>query len=180
MLLTLLAIGTYSMYKFIDLEDKKVRLNNLMKDCDMNRDEDFMEFLRIMKTSPEKIIAYDEYAMRDMLFHSEKNLKTIPYLSDDQIDLFKKKVWTIRAKHFVQEREKIFESASKSMKKFEEEFSEKPTHREVLSIRQLYMPSDLKKLRYTYFGKLVYCPDGGRFYSKTDRYTNFVVSVPAC
>lgn len=97
MLLTLLAIGAYSTYRYLDLEDKKMRLNNLMKDCDMNRDEDFMEFLRIMKTSPEKIIEYDEHSMRDFLFHAVKNLKTIPYLTDEDIKLFEQICWKIKA-----------------------------------------------------------------------------------
>lgn len=64
------------------------------------------------------------------------------------------------------------------MEKFEQEFKDKPTHREVLSIRQLFMPKDLEKLKNTYFGKLVYMPEGARFYSKTEYYTQFVVNVP--
>ena len=44
MLLTLLGISTYTMWKWLDTEDKKARLNNLMKDCDIRRDKDFNEF----------------------------------------------------------------------------------------------------------------------------------------
>jgi len=139
-----------------------------MKDCDMNRDEDFMEFLRIMKTSPEKIIEYDEHSMRDFLFHAVKNLKTIPYLTDEDIKLFEQRCWKIKAEHYIEQRKRMYESASKSMKEYGEKYRGKPTHREVFSVRRLFMPKDLEKLRYTFFGELlVYSSDGKRFYSIT-------------
>ena len=179
MLLTLLGIGAYTSYKWLDNENRKARLNNLMKDCDMRRDEDFTEFLSIMKTNKQKIIEYDDHSMSDFLFHAEKNLKTIPYLSDEDIKLFRERCWRIKAEHYIQERERIFESASKSIKKYEDQFRGKPTHREVFTVRKLFMPKELEKLRNTYFGELlVYSSDGQRFYSTTQYYTQFVVNVP--
>lgn len=168
-----------STYKFLDAEDRKARLNKLMKDCDMRRDEDFNEFLSIMKTNKQKIIEYDDHSMSDFLFHAVKNLETIPYLADSDIEIFKQKCWRIKANHYIKEREKIYESASKSIKKYENQFRGKPTHREVFSVRRLFMPKDLEKLRSTFFGELVvYSSDGRSFYSTTQYYTQFVVNAP--
>lgn len=178
MLLTLLGIGAYTTYKLIDNEDRKARLNNLMKDCDISRDDDFNEFLSIMKVDRQKIMDYDNHSMNEFLFHAVKNLETIPYLTDEDIKLFEQRCWRIKVEHYMEERERVYASASKSMKEYEERFRGNPTHREVYSIRKLFMPNDLEKLKDTYFGKLVYCPEGGRFYSKTQYYTQFVVDVP--
>ena len=83
-----------------------------------------------------------------------------------------------KGEHYIEERKRIYESTSQSIKEYEEEYAGKQTPREVYSIRRLFMPNTLEKLKDTYFGKLVYCPKGGRFYSKTQRYTQFVVDVP--
>ena len=150
-----------------------------MKDCDIRRDKDFNEFLSIMKVDQQKIIDYDEHSMKDFLFHAVKNLETIPYLTDEDIKLFEQRCWKIKAEHCIEQRKRMYESASKSMKEYEEEYRGKPTHREVFSVRRLFMPKDLEKLRYTFFGELlVYSSDGKRFYSKTEYYTQFVVDVP--
>ena len=117
--------------------------------------------------------------MKDFLFHAVKNLKTIPHLTDEDIKLFEQRFWKIKVEQYIEERKRIFESASKSMKEYEEEYRGKPTHREVFSVRRLFMPKDLEKLRNTFFGELlVYSSDGKRFYSKTEYYTQFVVDVP--
>lgn len=117
--------------------------------------------------------------MKDFLFHAVKNLKTIPYLTDEDIKLFEQRCWKIKAEHYIEERKRIYESTSQSIKEYEEEYAGKPTHREVFSVRRLFMPKDLEKLRNIFFGELlVYSSDGKRFYSKTEYYTQFVVDVP--
>ena len=179
MLLTLLAIGAYTSYKWLDNEDRIARLNNLMKDCDISRDEDFNEFLSIMKVDKQKIIDYDRHSMNDFLFHAVKNLETIPYLTDDDIKLFKQRCWRIKAEHYIHERETGYESACKQMKEYEMNFAYKPTKRRVYQKNKIYFSrEELDKLKDTFFGTLVYCPKGGKFYSMTDRYCIFVVDLP--
>ena len=180
MLLTLLSIGAYTTYKFLDNEDKKMRLDNLMvKGCDMRKDEDFDEFLSIMKTDKQKIIGYDDCSMSDFLFHAEKNLNTIPYLSDDDIKRFRERCWRVKALHYIHEREIGYESACKRLVELKKECANKPTTRKVYKKRKTYLDrSELDKLKYTFFGSFVYQPEGGKFYSMTDLYYIFIVDQP--
>ena len=179
MLLMLIGIGAYTSYKWLDNEDRKARLNNLMKDCDIRRDKDFNEFLSIMKVDQQKIIDYDEHSMKDFLFHAVKNLETIPYLTDDDIELFKQKCWRVKAKHYIHEREIGYESACKRLVELKKECANKPTTRRVYQKRKTCLDcSELDKLKYTFFGSFVYQPEGGKFYSMTDLYYIFVVDQP--
>ena len=123
MLLTLLGIGAYTTYKWLDAEDKKSRWNKLMANCDMDNEEDFNEFLKVMKTSREDIINFYDRDISDFLFYSKKNLRTIPYFTDNDIRKFEQKVYRIRAEHFIQERKKalhqhqeVWKSLNRSLK----------------------------------------------------------------
>lgn len=179
MLLTLLGIGAYTTYKLMDNESRKIRFDKLMVDFDPSNDAHIEEFLSILKSSKEKIIGYDEYKMKDFLYYAEKELKTIPYLTEDDLKQVKQKLWRIKAEHYIKNRERTFKSATKGMKEDETTFKNKPTNRRVYQKRKIYInPDDLEKLKNTFFGKLVYFPNGGRFYSATDYYYIFVVDVP--
>lgn len=178
MLLTLLGIGAYTTYKFLDAEDKKYRWEKLMADFDMDNEDHFEEFLSIMKTSHEDIIKFYDRDMSDFLYHCKKNLKTVPYFTEEDIKKFEQRVYRIRAEHFIERREKNFKAAYEHMKEYERKFANKPKTRQVYSIRHLYTHEELTKLQDTFFGQLVYMPEGARFYSKTDLYTQFVVNVP--
>lgn len=180
MLLTLLGIGAYTTYKLMDNESRKMRLDKLIEDTfDVNNDAHFDEFLSLLKSNRQKIIEYGKYDMRDFLYNAERELKAIPYLTENDIKLFKERCWRIKAEYYINERESRYESACKEMEEFEKKFGNKPTKRRVYQKSKTHLnPNELDKLKNTFFGTLVYCPDGGRFYSMTDRYFIFVVDQP--
>lgn len=204
MLLTLLGIGAFTAYSTLSTMDKKAKWDNIVKDYNIERD--YATILKICGGMSIEDLknAYDR-DIKDAIYYCKKNLKTIPYLDQKDLSDFEKKIWEVKAKDYIEKREKSYEFGKKEMDSLRIKYANAPRERTTFNYFIGSFFHDDKETLYilmteTYFGEIVYNPKywewidknmpKNGFYNKnmlrnapdpcgyTDKYQVWVVDTP--
>lgn len=158
----LLLIGGYTAYTTLDIMNRKAKWDNIVKDYNLERD-----YATILKICGDMSIedlknAYDT-DIRDAIYNCKKNLKTIPYLTKEDISEFEEKIYSIKAADYTEKRKKSYEYGKNEMVKLRKEYKDVPRVRTTYNRHIGSFSHDSKENLYylmkdTFFGELVYNP----------------------
>ena len=158
----LLLIGGYTAYTTLDIMNRKAKWDNIVKDYNLERD-----YATILKICGDMTIedlkkAYD-HDIKDAIFNCKKNLKTIPYLTQEDIYAFERKIWSVKAEDYSEKRKNSYEYGKNEMVNLRKKYKNVPRERTTFNHFIGRSSHDDKETLYilmteTYFGEIVYNP----------------------